>query len=150
MHKVACLSFLVEEVVDMAEADHMAADPHVHHSCPTINAIMGQCTPTLLRGMPIEMYVFLVVLMWRMDIHPKHALQPGSMSTIWRGSLNLCKSVHLCGVWCVHKCYAQEPISFELTMWGRAGRQGMFKIIWLLFSYLVPHPKYSCQWWQWH
>jgi hypothetical protein len=85
--KVACLPLMVGEVVDMPELYHCAADPHLHHFCPTICAMLDQCTPTSSRTLPIGMYVFLVVLMWRMDIHPKHALQHGGMSTTRRGSI---------------------------------------------------------------
>jgi hypothetical protein len=46
--------------------------------------MLDRCTPTSSRNLPVEMYVFLVVLTWRMDIRPKHALEYGGVSTTRR------------------------------------------------------------------
>ena len=82
--KVACLPLVAGEVVDAAVADHRAMDLHLRCSCPTISAMLDRCTPTSSRNLPVEMYVFLVVLTWRMDIRPNHALQHGGVSTTRR------------------------------------------------------------------
>jgi hypothetical protein len=103
--------------------DHWAADPYLRRPCPAICAMLGRCTPTSSRNLSIRMYVFLVILMWRMDICPKHALRHGGLSTTRRVLIiTMPISISQWGTIHVHKGNAQESISGKLTAWGRAGR----------------------------
>jgi hypothetical protein len=66
-----------------AEADKVALRPL---SCNNLfNAMLLWCTPTLSRDMQIGMCISHTGLMWKMGMHPKHAMFPGDTQITRRG-----------------------------------------------------------------
>ncbi len=81
--KAACPPLV--ENADMVAAWHQSRNK-------TCSAIQHQCTPTSPNIMQIGMCVFLVVLMLKMDICPKHALPPGDVLITRRDTIGIIRS----------------------------------------------------------